>query len=108
MNAHFLRQFFICNFKIQERKPHPFYSKLLLFDITVAVSLPKLFIMLQIIFVEQVEIIYTSFLQLQSCVKFLQSGLRIGLKIPKSMVEIEKKMLILHATIYDEQFLHLG
>ena len=51
----------------------------------------------QVVFVKQIKIIHTPVSEIQGLIQFFQRLATIGFKIPKGMIEIEKKMLVFHS-----------
>jgi hypothetical protein len=96
-DSHGACQRFVRDLEIQQSQPHPFPAKLIDLDETVAIALPQLIVVDQVAAVKFVKIRYAAFPEFQGLVKLFQGESAVRLKIPKRMVQVEKKVFILHA-----------
>jgi len=94
-------QRFIANLKIKQGQPHAFPPQLFRFDKPLAVAVPEFFVVCKIVFMKAIKIVDPFCLQFHGVVQFFQRLPAVGIKIPKRMVQVKEKMLVLHAARYE-------
>ena len=93
--AHLFRQGLIGYFIIYQCSPHPFPSQFFSVDIPFAKTIPIDGIVVVICLMEMFKIIGCSFTKLHFDIEIFQCLVRVGLKVPQSMIKIKENLFVL-------------
>jgi hypothetical protein len=87
--------------------PHAFPAQFFLPYIAMIIPIPKLFVVIAISFVKGIKIGCKQFIQRIVEIHFAQGFVAVGFKIPKGVVEVEKKVFVCFCWRHDGKFLDI-